>query len=369
MAIVKLSAPIILQAIGGSVAAAGAILNLATESVFLIGQVYLPAQSGSKVISSAGGAIIWLTAGGVVFATASTTLRVGIQDVAATGLPDGTFDVFKDLVAGTDTLASSSFQNTVMASGSKTLAHGDTIAIGMEMTVRAGADSVSVERVNAFIGLGGQSKTFPYGVALGAKNPESLQCLIKFDDGTYGWIYNAQLIWNTTNTAPVQITYSNASTPDEYIGTFSLPVTVSVGGVGVSIGGVATADNYEIILYSDPYGAPAVIETLAPDPDIIGVTNNVPYFGLLTTPRTLLANTKYGIALRPTTANTIVWGYLNLTSGFDILKNAQPFSTIEMASRTNQTGAFAVTNAFDLPLITVGIVGIDVPGAGGSFVF
>lgn len=369
MAIVTLPAPLLIQVTDPVLGAAGASLNLATEEVFCIGQVFFKARTGSKVISSAGGRIFWLTASGVTFVDAATNLRVGIQDVNASGQPDGTFDVFDDLVGGTDTIASSALQNTAMSSGSKTINYGDTVAIGMVMTARGGADQVTVDRVDMQIGLPGQSRTFPYGFHLATKNPEVAQFLIKFDDGTYGWIHANPLRWNTNNTAPTGITYSNASTPDEYAGVFQFPFAVQIDGIGVSVGGVASADSYELILYSDPMGTPAVIESVAPDPDIIGVTNTVPYFRLLSTPRLLAANTKYAIALRPTTANTIVWGHLSLDSGFEEIKNAQPFSTLQMASRTDQSGAFAETNVIHLPLISLSISGIDVSAAGGAFVF
>lgn len=34
----------------------------------------------------------------MTFANAGTNFRIGIQDVASTGLEDGTFDVYADLV-------------------------------------------------------------------------------------------------------------------------------------------------------------------------------------------------------------------------------------------------------------------------------
>ena len=366
MAIVTLPAPIILSPMSTAIGGTGATMNLATEESFLIGQVFFPARTDSKTISAAGsGRIFWVSASGVTFANGGTNLRVGIQDVAATGLPDGTFDVFADLVGGTDTITSSVLQNTLMESGTKSLSYGQTIAIGMEMTTRAGADQVTQDRVDLTYAFGGaQTVTFPYGVHLGAKSPIIPQFLIKFDDGTFGWIYNAGLLWNTNNTGPVEISFNSGSTPDEYAGIISFAVDVQIDGIGVSVGAVASADDFELILYSDPLGTPAVIESVAPDPDFIGVANNTPYYRLLSTPRTLTAGTKYGIALRPTTANNITWGYLDLTTGFNELKNGQPFTTIQMASRTDNTGAFSETQTYHLPLISVGMGGFQAAGGG-----
>jgi len=43
--------------------------------------------------------------------------------VASTGLEDGTFDVYADLVGGTDTITGSADQLTAMETGTKTITH------------------------------------------------------------------------------------------------------------------------------------------------------------------------------------------------------------------------------------------------------
>jgi hypothetical protein len=151
------------------------------------------------------------------------------------------------------------------------------------------------------------------------------------------------------------------------VGIIQFPVDVLATHIGVSVGAVASADTFEIILYSDPLGTPAVIESVAPDTDFIGTANNVPYYRQLATPRTLTGGVKYGIALRPTSANSISWGYLDLTSGFNELKAGQPFTTIQMASRSDQTGAFTETQTYHLPLVTVGLGGFQA-AAGGQLI-
>ena len=72
---------------------------------------------------------------GPAFSNGSTNLRIGLQDVTpATGFEDGTFDVYADLVGGTDTIAEDVILATPMESGTKTVTHGDLLAIAIEMT-------------------------------------------------------------------------------------------------------------------------------------------------------------------------------------------------------------------------------------------
>ncbi len=99
-----------------------ATMDGAGESQAFIGKVFLEAGTGSKTISSAGGKIRWRS-GTVTFANAGTNFRIGIQDVASTGLEDGTFDVYADLVGGTDTITGSADQLTAMETGTKTISH------------------------------------------------------------------------------------------------------------------------------------------------------------------------------------------------------------------------------------------------------
>lgn len=369
MAIVTLPTPLIVSALATAQGGTGATLNAAAEESFLIGPIFWEGgTSGATKVLSTSGRIFWVSASGVTFANVATNLRIGAQDIdGATGLPDGTFDVFADWVPGTETITSSALHNTLMESGSKTFTYGANYAIGMTMTARGGVDQVTQDRVDLAAFAGAQTVTLPYGVHLGAKSPIIPQFLIKFDDGTFGWIYNAQLLWNTNDTAPAVQTFGSGSATDEYAGIFSFATDLQIAGIGASLGAIASGDAFELILYSDPLGTPTVIEAITCDPDLVGVTNNVPYYRLLSTPVTLTGGLKYAIAARPTTAATISFGYLDLTTGFHELKKGQPFTTIQMGGRADQTGAFVETQTYHLPLINVGISGINPSGGGASF--
>src|SRR3990172_9084696 len=166
-------------------------LDAVGEKINFIGRVYLEGGPGSKTISSAGGKIDWRTAT-VTWATPGSTLRVGIADVDLTNGPpgrdDGTFDVRKDLVQGTDSLASNTWVSTAMATGTKTIEHGDLVSIVFELTATLGVDVVTVNKVNnnnvsynmPFV------STFLGGVwASGIGTPCAV---ITFDDATLGFL-------------------------------------------------------------------------------------------------------------------------------------------------------------------------------------
>src|SRR5687768_973556 len=110
----------------------GNTLNAATDKTCLVGHVYWEGRAASKTISSSGGAIMF-RAGAVTFANGSTTLDVGIQDVDSANGPvvrgDGTFDVKKTHQGGTDTINATAFNTISMATGSKTITHGDLVAV------------------------------------------------------------------------------------------------------------------------------------------------------------------------------------------------------------------------------------------------
>lgn len=347
-------------------------LDAAGESGALVGQVWIQGAAASKVLSSSGGKIYYRTGAGVTFANGGTNLRIGVQDVATTGLEDTTFDTYADLVGGVATITSSAYNVATIGTGSKTIAHGDLIAIVAELTTRAGADAVVLRKSALGLQMGLTSTPhptiFPYGTQdTGALTPTATSFpwfVLQFDDGTLGWIFPAGTL---TVFATSSIAFNSGSTPDEYINSFQVPVPVQISGIGLQTGNIATSDTYEVILYSDPYGTPAVVQTLTPDTDQIGTTGAGPNVALYRcTPVTLQPGTVYGVALRPTSANNISIYYMALPSGYDGLKNlAQFFSAMKLASRTNQTGAFTETNAFDVPFFYLIASGFD-DGAGSG---
>lgn len=353
----------------------GNTIDAAGESVTFIGQVVLEGgvAGGSKVMSSAGGTIKWRTnSGGVTFANAGTTLRLGIQDVAATGIEDGTFDVYADLVGVTDTIVQGTM-STAMETGTKTLNHGDTIAVSFELLSRAGADSLNIANINATGYFA--STNFPYVTVDSGAGPAKaastgISILLVFDDGTTGHIGTITGT-HTDNANATSFTYNNGSSPDEYAAIFKVPFKCSLKAVSAPIGSIASTDNFEIILYSDPLGTPAVIETITVDPDFTGsASTNNQYIVQLATSRELSKDTWYGVAVRPSTANSITYNYINLGTTNTTSKNIFSFGpNIKVGGRTNQTGAFVETQTYHMPMLGVWLDKVDNGDGGGNFTF
>lgn len=342
-------------------------VNAVNARVFAVGYCYLQGQTGSKTISAAGGGQIYMnTSAGVVWANAGTSVDFGIQDVDASGLPDGTFDVSATLVPGTETFASTTLYAIPMEAGTKTISHGQLIAIGYLCTARAGTDNLTINQVfHPTFQMG-----LPYGVTGtgSTKGSQVAPFLIRFDDATWGWIDGAPLLYNTNQAESLQ-TFGSGSTPDEYAFVWEFPVPHRVTSWGTSLTNVATGDTFEAIAYTDPFGTPVAAVTMSPDPDQL-VTGQTRF--TLPTPLDCLANTPYAMALRPTTAGTISFLYQDLSSGFEVLKNAQPFSAIKMAARTDQTGPFVETQTYHLPFFLLSLAGFESGGSGvvgGAFTF
>lgn len=364
----NLPSPVLIFSLGtGLESTTTATINAAAENTFSICEVWLPGQTGNKTISAAGGgSITFMAGGGNVLANAATEVRLGLQDVAATGLPDGTFDVYKAFIGGTDSITNSVLRNVAMATGTKTVAHGDLIAAGFEMLTRGGADAVGVARVTFAGGLflGG----FPYGILNGAQTSGMVPLRFNFDDGTIGWCNTVPLLYNV-GAAETSINFNSGSATDEYISTFSFNVPVRVTAVGTRVSGIAVSNDFEAIVYTTPYGTPVAHTTRTFNGDELFDSPGMATI-VLNPPIDLAINTKIGIAARATSVNNITWEYRNLTSGFEILKDTQPFATVQMAGRADQTGAFVETQTYHLPVFAVWISAFEGgSGAGGAFTF
>lgn len=318
------------------------IIDAAGESAALIGRVHLTTGAAtSKTISAAGGGkILWVAGATQTFSNGGTNLRIGINDVTgATGIEDGTHDVYADLVGGTDTITVSAVNTTTMEVGSKTIAHGDLVAVVIEMTTRGGTDSVRVAIDNTNQSITPYS-TIDTGSGPG-KNSTNLPFItIVFDDGTHGWLGDESFAWTSAaNTA-----FNSGSTPDEQGLIVQYPWDFTAAGILMYLFGVGSADDFEAILYSDPLGTPAVIEAIAVDASTTYANDNSEVWVPLpfTTPREISRNTWYGIALRPTTANNVQ--LMQLSLGGAAARAVLPFGTnAALGTRTNQTGAFSTT--------------------------
>lgn len=333
------------------------------KSIGFIGRIFIEGGTGTKTISSAGGKIVWATGAVTAFANAGTNIRVGINDVGAVGVEDGTHDVYADLVGGVASLPANTVQTISMVTGSKSITHGDLIAVVIEMTARGGADSVQGMVAN-------DSNYFPHSTFDTGSGPVKSGvapcCHIVFDDGSYGWFPNFYGCRIEDTTA-----FNTGTNPDEIALVFQLPFASEITELFTYIGAIATTDDFEMVLYSTPSTSPTVIETVSFTGYNIGSTASAPDSitrALLATPRTLLANTEYAIAVRPTTANSITIRGINFGSANSAFRKMTTLGTNwYWGERQNQSGAFSAVT-YKLPYMGFNFRSIE-NISGGSSVF
>lgn len=333
---------------------ANQICDATGESATAIGQLHISDKGASK---SMAGATLWFRTGSSTFANAGSNFRVGIQDLAATGLEDGTFDIYKDFTGGGGVLLSNTWQGHVLNTGSKTVSHGDLIAISFEMTVRAGVDSVGIQYASNSVPA--SSKGFPYGtVDTGAGPTKSTTvlpiALIQFADGTFGRIDNS---WAWTD--PDQDTASTTNQTGIY---FVAPFTGTIDKVifGVT-DSVATTDMATITFWGTPLGTPTSLATLSVQGQnratVSAVRNE---FFRFPTPISVTAGLEYAITVH-TTVGSINTAFVNLGTGNSAMRKITALG--ENWCRCNRTlpssSAFSLTNTH-LPSIAFAYDSIDV---------
>jgi hypothetical protein len=334
-------------------------MDAVAEKVALIGTVYIDGRPGTaKTISSASGKIHFLP-GTATFAdtlTTPTTIRVGIQDLDDTtggsgagvgATVDGSFDVYADLVAGTDTITTSTWKTVAMSSGTKDITHGQKIAIVFDMTARGANNTDTVQVTGVAISAGNAG--FPqlqHNTASWVRQASIPICVIEFDDGTLGTIEGSMQF-----SAITAVSYASNSTPDEYGVLFQLPFESTAISIWM-IGRPSTnAANGELILYSDPLGTPVAEATITLDANNFNLSDGLRLGEwVLPTAKTLSANTDYAVTFRPTTTTNVSLTYFTLADA-----NYRKFmagTNVSRAHRTDNAGAFTSTTT-SYPMIGV----------------
>jgi len=315
-------------------------LNATGETCFMVGQVWLAGGSGSKTISSAGGgSIVWRSAS-VTFANGSTVFDVGIQDVSTSTAPaqgDGTFDVKASFTGGGGGVTANATQTSVMTTGTKTITHGDFVAIGIAMTTAAGADSVAVNTANISVAQNMPCVTANTSGSYARQSAHPCAYIV-FDDGTKGWLWLTD--FHHVNNTGVSIA-SNTGTADEY-GNIIIPkVPFYATGMRATIDINVTA-NFEAILYSDPLGTPVAERTITFDAEMSGTASGADGYFMFSSPYLLKPNTTYAIAIRPTTTNSLSVYYIDSVAGAVLL--GAPNDNAYACRRLDNTGAFSDYN-------------------------
>lgn len=342
-------------------------IDTLNEQVAFIGRVFINGRPGtSKTISSAGGKIHFQT-GTVTWATAGTSLQVGLQHVDAVNGPpgrgDGTFQVSKTFVQGTDTITTGAEIVATMSTGTLSVSHGDLIAVQFLMTVKNGADQVVIN------GMGGPQNgaVWPFADAQisgtwSRQNPIPM-VVIEFDDGTLGTIEGC--LPPATTTAE---SYATGTNPNERGNIFQVPWDCKISGFWVTLQAAAATEDFTIQLYSAPTTAAASVSgtSLA----VAGETlNNIaaiaPALIMLPAEVSLSKNTDYCVAVLATNTGNVVMRSISLgTSAAMALVSGG--TTVKKATRNGSAGNFTTTVGTFYPIGVVISSFDDGTGSGGG---
>jgi hypothetical protein len=352
---------------GGRSVPTSCTLDAAGEKFAMIGHVFWADKSGSaKTFSTS--STISVKFGSVTFADASTTLRIGIQDVATSTVtltqPDGTFDVYADIAGNSGTITSSDdniVKTLTMTTGTKSITHGDLIAVVLDLTARAGSDSLQI--------LGNYSESNvlrPISVNdigsgwadLSVSTAAQPLVMLIANDGTRG-ILKGGVFHKAGATYPLQA----STNPNRRGLIFQVPFACKVDSLCfVGAAASASADG-SLKLYSTPLGTPTALATVS----LLGeqMNNSVnerPGIYGLASEVELSADTDYAVIVEGTGTADITIGYIEMNSADDRTVNG--LQNCRGAYRNGDSGAFTESTTI-LPLCGVGISSVSLGSTGG----
>lgn len=335
-------------------------LDAVGESCAAIGQLHLSDRGTSKSLV---GATLWFRTGsGTTLNDAGSNFRVGIQDLGASGFEDGTFDIYKDFTGGGGVLQNNTWQGHVLSTGSKTVSHGDILAICFELTARGGTDSVKIQYPQNSVPA--VSSGFPYGTSdTGSllKTPTLIPAaLLVLSDGTIGRIDNTWS-WTDPDQDPVNTT---TQTGLYFVAPFTGKIDKVIFGVTDS---VATTDMWTITVWGTPLGTPTSLGTYSVQGQNRANTSVVRQeFFRFPTPISVTAGAEYAITAH-TTVGTINTAFINLGTGNGSFRKITALG--ENWCRCTRTipssSPFTLTN-YHLPSIAFAYSEIDTSSSGGG---
>lgn len=338
-------APQIPQNVGGL--SSTATLDTALEACIMYGQVWTTDGSSHTIDTSGSSALEWRT-GTSTFANVGTSVTVGLAAVdSGAGSPGRaantagtiTFDVSKTMLGNGGGITTAAWQTHVPDTGTKTIANGDILAFAIQMTTRAGADSIVVQCENSTTISNFPGTTTFDGTSTYTAQNSVPNVVITFSDGTLGFFFGSYVasVGSTTQT------WNSGSGTKEYGNYFALPVPAKIYGMVLNIGFAGNTSDCDAILYSDPLGTPVAEKTSSIDANVMGSATTGRYFiRLFSSPYTSTANQPLAGILKPTTANNVNANYKTFNSSSH-QKSDSLGSNCYAVNRAS--GAFAAQNS------------------------
>jgi hypothetical protein len=283
------------------------VLDADEEEAQFIGPVTIDG-GGSKTFGTSS-KIGWLVgAATITFATGST-LRVGVKKASSISTAAGpparatigaaAFDVYRNLVGGTDTLTALAWREETMNTGTPfSVANGDLLALCFHLDITSGTPAVKIRSSNSFTAPNLPAVTLVTSGPTYTAQALVPNLLLTFDDGTLGWLEPSRVM-SVAESGVAAIGNGNT-----WGNIMQVPFACRVDAIGATVGAAATAA-FALELYSSPLATPVLIESVPHDPHIQAVTTQRFVSKPLDVERTLSANTPYAVSVKQTTATSV----------------------------------------------------------------
>ena len=219
------------------------------------------------------------------------------------------FDVYKQLVGGTDTITSTTWREDVMAAGTNTdVTHGDFICIAFHLDKPgAGAQSIKVRTANPTVATAQTPNatliTSGPAYTLVTVHPN---IIITFSDGTIGWL-EGSVVFSATSAA-------TGSSGVIYANVFRLPMTCEIDAVGAIVNLAGTTTNATLGIWSDPLGTPTELKTVSPDAQAVAVSAIRSMWRALATPASITRNTDYAVGIKQNSATALTFSAYDVSA-------------------------------------------------------
>jgi len=293
-------------------------------------------------------------------------IKVSFQDVSLTdGNPDGGVDQFRvvptgSVVAGwlVPGLITSDGTNT----GTKrTVTVGDLLAVVIEFDSTVGdlRFATLIRNSGANLWNGGYSYAGTNNGTTWTKQAGvALQVGLKYSDGTYAYVSPAS--WPRAAAINTARTFNSGSTPNERGLYFQLPMSVACSGVWFES---TRGGDCQVTLYDSDGTTVLASATLDKDVNEAAASLTVTIVPWATGPITLLANTNYRLAVKPTTVTNL--DVYDMPVNSNALMAAMPGGANFYLTTRTGAGAWTQTNTLK-PLMGLVLAGVDTGGVGGG---
>lgn len=311
---------------------------------YMIGQIWWEGGGSHTVDTTGSSSIGWYNGNGT-FNNAGTSFKVGLASVDTSNGPNGrpvnstgtpTLDVAAVYTGGGGGVTNNAWNESVPTTGTKTIAHGDLIAVCMYMATRGGSDNVQVRGISTNNAFGpALPEVGIYNAGFSGQNLFT-NCAIRASDGARGYFIGGQVFAGSGSQS-----WNNTSGTKEYGNIIQVPYACKVYGAIYETG---IAAPFDLVLYSDPLGTPTSQASVSVNEKTVAGSGTTSTPAIFTTGYgfSLAANTPYAIAMKPTSASNV--GLTYFTFGSSGYQTSVPGGDNGYAVSRN-TGAFSAQNS------------------------